>query len=888
MPNIIVDGQTIEAKDGANLLEVLLNEGINVPYFCWHPAMGSIGACRQCAVVGYANEDDTRGRIMMSCMTPVSEGARFSVNADNAESFRESVVENLMLNHPHDCPVCEEGGECHLQDMTVMVGHRDRQYEGLKTTYRNQYLGPFIGHEMNRCITCYRCVRYYKDYAGGDDLSAFGSRDRVFFGRAESGVLENEFAGNLIEVCPTGVFTDKTFSKHYTRKWDLQTAPTVCQSCSLGCNTYTSERYGEVRRVHNRYNHEVNGYFLCDRGRFGAGHVNSANRIPQAGIRNSDGRYDPVDIETALSAVSDLMSSSDGLIGIGSPRASLEANEALMQLVGEENYCNGMTDNEREMHQVILDVLASDLVTPAMAEVEDYDAIIIVGEDITNHAPRLALSIRQSIRQRAGELAESSGIALWHDAAVRELAQAEKSPLTLLTPMADRLDDVATHSIRLAPNEIINKTIEITNAVNDTTPSSAREIAQTLIEAKKPLIVSGTSLNSPNILKATTNLAIAVAQHNPETGIFLCAHESNSVGASLLGSDRSCEALLATKPNTAIVLENDIYSRFAEGALESIDHLVMLTPLDDSTASQADVVLPAGSFAEAEGTFINSEGRSQRSMVVFKPKGDIAPSYQLLTRLAGHAKQASTLRSELAARHEALQPITSIAPNEQFRIAGSKVARMTHRSSGRTAMSADISVREKRQPEDQESALAFTMEGNQQQAPAALRTYSWSPGWNSNQSIHKFQDEVGGPDRSAVDKRPLFEQTRRLTPYDISVESEFDPGQIVILQQHIFGSDPSSNEAEEIASLIPQPYVRMNSTTASSLALTHRGGAKCRDIEMMVLVDDDVAEGCLIYPSIPATTALAGVASTDFTAIEGWTAPSEAVKASLITTDGAR
>ena len=407
--------------------------------------MGSIGACRQCAVVGYANEDDTRGRIIMSCMTPVSEGARFSVNADNAESFRESVVENLMLNHPHDCPVCEEGGECHLQDMTVMVGHRDRQYEGLKTTYRNQYLGPFIGHEINRCITCYRCVRYYKDYAGGDDLSAFGSRDRVFFGRAESGVLENEFAGNLIEVCPTGVFTDKTFSKHYTRKWDLQTAPTVCQSCSLGCNTYTSERYGEVRRVHNRYNHEVNGYFLCDRGRFGAGHVNSANRIPQAGIRNSDGRYDPVDLETALSAVSDLMSSSDGLIGIGSPRASLEANEALIQLVVEENYCNGMTDNECEMHQVILDVLASDLITPAMAEVEDYDAIIIVGEDITNHAQRLALSIRQSIRQRAGELAESSGIALWHDAAVRELAQAEKSPLTLLTPMADRLDDVATH-----------------------------------------------------------------------------------------------------------------------------------------------------------------------------------------------------------------------------------------------------------------------------------------------------------------------------------------------------------------------------------------------------------------------------------------------------------
>ena len=177
MPKIIVDGEKIEARADANLLEVLLSNNIDMPYFCWHPAMGSVGACRQCAVIGYANEEDARGRIVMSCMTPVMEGARYSVTAENASSFRDSVIENLMLNHPHDCPVCEEGGECHLQDMTVMVGHRDRRYSGEKTTFRNQYLGPFIGHEMNRCITCYRCVRYYQDYAGGTDLGAFGSRD---------------------------------------------------------------------------------------------------------------------------------------------------------------------------------------------------------------------------------------------------------------------------------------------------------------------------------------------------------------------------------------------------------------------------------------------------------------------------------------------------------------------------------------------------------------------------------------------------------------------------------------------------------------------------------------------------------------------------------------
>ncbi len=160
MPTIFIDGQELQVKDGDNILEVCLNAGLNLPYFCWHPAMGSVGSCRQCALLQYQNEEDTEGRIVMGCMTAVTEGARFSVSAEKAAEFRSAVVESLMLNHPHDCPVCAEGGECHLQDMTVMVGHRDRRYTGTKNTFRNQYLGPLIHHEMNRCITCYRCERY--------------------------------------------------------------------------------------------------------------------------------------------------------------------------------------------------------------------------------------------------------------------------------------------------------------------------------------------------------------------------------------------------------------------------------------------------------------------------------------------------------------------------------------------------------------------------------------------------------------------------------------------------------------------------------------------------------------------------------------------------------
>src|SRR3990172_6661852 len=235
MAIIHVDGKAYEGADGNSLLHACLSVGLDIPYFCWHPAMESVGACRQCAVKQYRDANDTKGRIVMSCMTPAADGTRISINDQEVKDFRARVIEWLMVNHPHDCPVCDEGGECHLQDMTVMTGHVYRQYRFNKRTYRNQFLGPFVNHEMNRCIQCYRCVRFYNDYAGGRDFGVFGAHDAVYFGRHEEGALENEFSGNLVEVCPTGVLTDRTLKQHYTRKWDLQTAPSVCVHCGLGC-----------------------------------------------------------------------------------------------------------------------------------------------------------------------------------------------------------------------------------------------------------------------------------------------------------------------------------------------------------------------------------------------------------------------------------------------------------------------------------------------------------------------------------------------------------------------------------------------------------------------------------------------------------------------------
>ena len=189
---------------------------------------------------------------------------------------------------------------------------------------------------MNRCIQCQRCVRFYREYAGGHDLNAFHLRDSIYYGRHEDGILESEFSGNLVEICPTGVFTDATLKRHYTRKWDLQMAPSICVHCGLGCNTTVGERYGTLRRIVNRYNHEVNGYFLCDRGRFGYEFVESSLRIRHPLLNGKAAT------KTRGAGTLRRILREGNAIGIGSPRASLEANFALRTLVGPDRFFAGV------------------------------------------------------------------------------------------------------------------------------------------------------------------------------------------------------------------------------------------------------------------------------------------------------------------------------------------------------------------------------------------------------------------------------------------------------------------------------------------------------------------------------------------------------------------
>ena len=759
MATLFIDGKPHDVKTGKNLLETCLTLGQDLPYFCWHPSLGSVGACRQCAIKVFKDENDTKGRIIMSCMEPVTDKQRISVMDPEAVEFRSTVIELLMTNHPHDCAVCDEGGSCHLQDMTVMSGHSYRRYNYTKRTHKNQNLGPFINHEMNRCIQCYKCVRFYKDYAGGKDLDAFASRSNVYFGRHEDGDLESEFSGNLAEVCPTGVFTDKTLKQHYTRKWDLTMAPSICQHCSLGCNTIAGERYGELRMIGNRYHGDVNGYFLCDRGRFGYEFVNSPERVKKPRLNGT-----VVERDQILSVIKDLLANAK-VIGIGSPRASLQSNFALKSLVGIDNFYNGVSDAEHDLAKMAIKFLKEGPVrTPSMREVEQADAVFILGEDLTNTAPMLALAVRQASTQKPMEEVAKAHIPAWHDAAARELIQDKKGPVYSATIAPTKLDELAVEKYHSTPDDIarlgfavahfIDASSPEVNKLTDEEQSLAKKIADSLVQAARPVIISGVSCESEAVMKAAANIAMALHKKNAKTGIIFTMLECNSLGLTMMGGHRlnsAFDAIMNGHADTVIIIENDLYRQVktatVDAFLKKCKNVIVMDHLEQPTLQKANIVIPAGTFAESDGTIVSNEGRAQRFFQVYESTNVVQESWRWLLAIGVFANNAKMkgwknfedITRAISSEESLLKGIDTIAPSPDFRVAGQRIPREPHRYSGRTAMTADVNVSEPKPPVDTDSPLSYTMEGLRGMPPSSIIPFFWSPGWNSVQSVNKYQ-----------------------------------------------------------------------------------------------------------------------------------------------------
>jgi len=562
MPKIIIDTIPLDVPEGTNVLEAARSIGITIPHFCWHPALGKAGACRACAVKML--DGPVKG-IQMSCMLPVQDGMVVSTTDQEAVAMRRAVIEWLMINHPHDCPVCDEGGECQLQDYTIAGGHGIRRYDGLKRTHFNQYLGTYIEHEMNRCIQCYRCVRFYQEYAGGTDFGVMGRAGTVYFGRQQDGQLESSFSGNLADICPTGVFTDKT-ARFRARYWDYDMAPSVCPHCSLGCNTVPMARYRELLKVTARRNDEVNGWFICDRGRFTNAAVNAPERPRQALV---DG--EAVSMDAALETLSERiieflqLHGPEALAIIGSPRMSLEGNIMAAQLQKVLNsgalcYFGDVLHAERMLEVVSL--LNADN-SASQEDVRQADLIAIMECDLQAEAPMMSLAVRQAWRNGARIFIVGNECRL--ETAQQHLYEA-----------------AAVASLSNVP----------------------------FTEARHPLVICGTRHKGLEDVRAVTQMGVKTSFILDGPNAFGCALLAREQGAISFS-----EALASDKIKGIISLEAELPADLPP----EIRVLAAVDWLPTDLMKRAEIALPVTAWVEMNGTFVNNEGRAQRFRQVMQP-----------------------------------------------------------------------------------------------------------------------------------------------------------------------------------------------------------------------------------------------------------------------------
>ena len=625
MPKLKIDNIEIEVPKGMKVIEAASRLGITIPRFCYHPGLGAVGACRMCAVKFL--EGPVKG-VQMSCMVDAQDGMVVSTTDEEALDFRRHVIEWLMMNHPHDCPVCDEGGHCLLQDMTVAGGHGIRRYLGKKRTYRDQYLGFLVQHEMNRCIHCWRCRRFYQDFAGYRDLGAMQMAYRTYFGRFKDGPLESPFSGNLIDLCPTGVYTDKP-SRFKGRRWDYQRGPSLCVHCSLGCHTIASARYREIVRLEARFSESVNGYFICDRGRYGFFYADHPQRPRRAKIDGKEVSWGDA-IHTTGERLKQIMKNGgpNSFACFGSTRSSLE-NQGMLKwfcrLQGwqEPIYFEGPSISGKIRKAISR---LDPQLAVSMREIEKADFILAVGADPANEAPMLALAMRQAFRQEA------------------TVAVIDPRPVSLPfefihLPVSPRDMDLCLNVMvkgaapRSAVESLGPDALRFYDAIPTDYPSDQllkdqlSVLVTKLQQSQRPVIVCGTDIVHETTPDLAADMGLLLQAGKERVGLFYLMPGANAFSAASLSSGKNSfmeviEGIENGSVKALILVENDPFSFFPdrqrlEQAIHKLDLLLVLDHLNSRSAQLAHIVLPTSTLFETESTFVNQEGRAQFSKPVY-------------------------------------------------------------------------------------------------------------------------------------------------------------------------------------------------------------------------------------------------------------------------------
>jgi NADH-quinone oxidoreductase subunit G len=630
MIKLEIDGKPVEVDNGATVMEAANKLGTFVPHFCYHRKLSIAANCRMCLV-----QVEKAPKPLPACATPATEGMKVWTQSAPAVAAQKGVMEFLLINHPLDCPICDQGGECQLQDLAVGYGGSCSRYEEDKRVVVNKNLGPLISTDMTRCIHCTRCVRFGQEIAGVMELGMAGRGEHseilTFVGRT----VDSELSGNMIDLCPVGALTSKPF-RYSARTWELARRKSVSPHDGLGSGLVMQVKQERVMRVVPLENEAVNECWLSDRDRFAYEGLNTEDRLTRPMVCR-DGAWVEVDWPEALEAVAKGLRDTVARHGPASLAALLSPTLTLEELHLATKLARGLGSDNVDHHFRALDSRARFAGAPwlgmPVAELGRQQAVLLVGSTIRKEQPLVAQRLRQGARK---------GLAV----SVVHVADDD-----LLMPVAHRLVArpsglvAALASVAVALAESTGRPLEGEVAAalaGVASTDEARAIAKSLSGRERAAVLVGHYAQQHPEFAALAAIAREIARLAGAT-FGVLAQNANSVGAKLVGAHPlagglDTRGMLAHPPKAWVVAgfepERDAaLAPAAIAALGQAEFVVALTAWRCWAPEYAHVILPIAPSAETAGTFVNMEGRVQSFHAVTKPRGDTRPGWKVLRML---------------------------------------------------------------------------------------------------------------------------------------------------------------------------------------------------------------------------------------------------------------
>jgi len=656
MIEIELDGRKVSVPEGSMVMHAADAAGTYVPHFCYHKKLSIAANCRMCLV-----DIEKAPKAMPACATPVTNGMIVRTKSDKAIKAQKSVMEFLLINHPLDCPICDQGGECQLQDLAVGYGGSASRYQEEKRVVFHKSVGPLISmEEMSRCIHCTRCVRFGQEIAGVMELGMAhrGEHSEIttFVGRT----VDSELSGNMIDICPVGALTSKPF-RYSARTWELSRRKSVSPHDSTGANVVVQVKADRVMRVVPLENDDVNECWIADRDRFSYEALNADSRLLRPRLKQG-GQWVETDWATALEYVANGLRqivAEHGAASVGalaSPQSTVEELHLLARLVrglGSENIDHRLrhADARREGAPAG----SARWLGRSVASLSELDRVLVVGSFLRKDHPLFAQRIRQAVRRGAKVMSLNAV----HDDWLMPMAQ------RLTAAPADWSASLARVAAAVAEAQGVMAPVA---AVAD---EPARAIAALLLSGERKAVLLGNAAAQHPQASELLSLANWIAERVGSTLGFL-GEGANAVGAQWVGAVPGPGGLSARQmlqqPRQALLLlhtepELDAANaQAARAALQQARMVVAMTPFADAAVDGADVMLPIAPFTETAGTFVNAEGRVQSFQGVVKPRGDTRPAWKVL-RVLGNllGLQGFDFESAEAVRADALGDESALA-----------------------------------------------------------------------------------------------------------------------------------------------------------------------------------------------------------------------------------